>query len=241
MTPRRRARGWAAAALFVCFCGGVVAGWFLRGGAPTPAQGNSIVDTGAPSTASTAGAPHDARPAAPPAVSGSGRTEDIRTQAPIATTGAANEPPIAALHQHDLRMPIDGATVESMKGGFDERRDAGGRPHEAVDMLAPRNTPVHAVEDGTIAKLFVSKAGGNTIYQFDPSGRFCYYYAHLERYADGLRDGAAVARGDVIGFVGTSGNAPANTPHLHFAIFELTPERHWWEGKPLDPYLAFQR
>ena len=128
-----------------------------------------------------------------------------------------------------------------MRGQFDERRDAGERPHEAVDLLAPRNTPVHAVENGTIAKLFVSKAGGNTIYQFDPSGRFCYYYAHLERYARGLRDGAAVERGDVIGFVGTSGNAPPNTPHLHFAIFELTPEHHWWQGKALDPYPAFHR
>jgi murein DD-endopeptidase MepM/ murein hydrolase activator NlpD len=175
-------------------------------------------------------------------VSGFSRTNSGTTQASAATSGATGGPAaIDALHQHDLRVPIDGVTVESMRGGFDERRDASGRPHEAVDMLAPRNTPVHAVEDGTIAKLFVSKAGGNTIYQFDPSGRVCYYYAHLERYADGLRDGAAIARGDVIGFVGTSGNAPANTPHLHFAIFELTPERHWWEGTALDPYLAFGR
>ena len=148
---------------------------------------------------------------------------------------------IDALRARDLRMPIDGAAVESMRGGFDERRDAGARPHEAADLLAPRNTPVHAVDNGSIAKLFVSKAGGNTIYQFDPGQRFCYYYAHLDRYADGLRDGAPVTRGDVIGFVGTSGNAPANTPHLHFALFELTPERHWWQGTPLDPYLVFRR
>src|SRR5262249_62025413 len=86
---------------------------------------------------------------------------------------------------HHLRMPIDGADVESMKGGFTERR--AGHQHEAVDLLAPRNTPVRAVDDGSIAKLFVSKAGGLTIYQFDPSGRLVYYYAHLERYATGLR------------------------------------------------------
>jgi murein DD-endopeptidase MepM/ murein hydrolase activator NlpD len=147
---------------------------------------------------------------------------------------------IDALRQRDLRVPIDGATVESMRGGFDERRDAGSRSHEAVDLLAPRNTPVHAVENGTIAKLFHSKEGGNTIYQYDPTGRFCYYYAHLERYAK-VREHEAITRGDVIGFVGTSGNAPANTPHLHFAIFELTPERHWWQGTPIDPYLAFRR
>ena len=126
-----------------------------------------------------------------------------------------------------------------MKGGFAERRDAGGRPHEAVDILAPRNTPVHAVDDGTIAKLFVSRAGGITIYQFDPSGRFCYYYAHLDRYAPGLLEGQRVSRGDVIGYVGTSGNAPPNTPHLHFAVFELDADRRWWKGRAIDPYLIF--
>ena len=136
-------------------------------------------------------------------------------------------------------MPIDGENIESLKGGFAETR-GGGRPHEAVDMLAPRNTPVHAVENGTIAKLFTSKAGGLTIYQFDPAGRLCYYYAHLERYADGLKDGQAVSQGDVIGYVGTSGNAPPNTPHLHFAVFELNADKRWWQGRPIDPYLVFK-
>jgi murein DD-endopeptidase MepM/ murein hydrolase activator NlpD len=136
-------------------------------------------------------------------------------------------------------MPIDGENVESLKGGFAETR-GGSRPHEAVDILAPRNTPVHAVESGTIAKLFSSKAGGLTIYQFDPSGRYCYYYAHLQRYADGLGDGQPVSQGDVIGYVGTTGNAPPNTPHLHFAVFELNADRHWWQGKALDPYRVFK-
>jgi murein DD-endopeptidase MepM/ murein hydrolase activator NlpD len=128
------------------------------------------------------------------------------------------------------------------KGQFADRREHGNRAHEAVDILVPRNTPVHAAESGTIAKLFFSKGGGgNTIYEFDPSGRYCYYYAHLERYADGLKDGQHVARGDVIGFVGTSGNAPPNTPHLHFAVFALGPAHQWWKGQPLDPYLVFER
>ena len=96
------------------------------------------------------------------------------------------------------------------------------------------------MENGTIAKLFVSKAGGNTIYQFDPTGQFCYYYAHLERYADGVHEGQAVARGDVIGYVGTSGNAPPLVPHVHFAVYELGPERHWWQGRAIDPYLVFR-
>lgn len=127
-----------------------------------------------------------------------------------------------------------------MDGGFAERRDSDRRAHEAVDVLAPRNTPVHAVEDGRIAKLFFSKAGGNTIYQFDPTERFCYYYAHLDHYAANMRDGQAVSRGDVIGYVGTTGNAPPNTPHLHFAIFKMTDDKHWWDGVALDPYLVFR-
>jgi peptidoglycan LD-endopeptidase LytH len=138
----------------------------------------------------------------------------------------------------ELRVPIDGVSVESFKGGFAERR--GTREHEAVDILAPRNTPVHGVEDGTIARLFVSRDGGNTIYQFDPERRLCYYYAHLQRYASALREGDRVVKGQVIGYVGTSGNAPPETPHLHFAVFELTSAHEWWKGRALDPYEVFK-
>jgi peptidoglycan LD-endopeptidase LytH len=105
--------------------------------------------------------------------------------------------------------------------------------------MAPRHTPVRAVEGGRIQKLFTSKAGGLTIYQFDPTDTFTYYYAHLDRYADGLREGQTVRRGDVIGYVGSSGNASPNAPHLHFAIFRLTPERKWWKGEPINPYPVF--
>jgi len=153
------------------------------------------------------------------------------TPAPVATTGDVS--------RSRLRTPIDGVSVESFKGGFAERRGSE-RAHEAVDILSPRNTPVHAVESGTIAKLFFSKAGGNTIYQFDPAQQFCYYYAHLERYADALHDGQTIAQGEVIGYVGTSGNAPANTPHLHFAVFELKGDRKWWQGTAIDPYQVFK-
>jgi peptidoglycan LD-endopeptidase LytH len=144
------------------------------------------------------------------------------------------------LRYRALRLPLDGANVATMKGGFASPRRGEARGHEAVDLLAPRNTPVHAVEDGKIAKLFFSKAGGKTVYQFDPSERFCYYYAHLDRYAEGLEDGQLVARGQVIGYVGTTGNAPPNTPHLHFAIFELGDDKRWWHGTAIDPYLVFR-
>jgi murein DD-endopeptidase MepM/ murein hydrolase activator NlpD len=149
---------------------------------------------------------------------------------PIPTTGRITAPP--------LRMPLDHVDVETMKSGFQERR--GSRPHEAADLLAPRNTPVHAVEGGTIAKLFISKQGGLTIYQFDPSGQICYYYAHLDHYADGLHEGQTLSAGDVIGYVGTTGNAPPNTPHLHFAVFELSADRQWWKGRAVDPYPLFK-
>jgi len=108
--------------------------------------------------------------------------------------------------------------------------------HEALDIAAPRGTPVRAVDDGRIAKLFRSVPGGITVYQFDPSARFAYYYAHLDRYADDLREGATVRAGDVIGYVGTTGNAPPDAPHLHFAIFRLGPERQWWRGTAINPY-----
>jgi peptidoglycan LD-endopeptidase LytH len=171
---------------------------------------------------------------------------------PTATTGratatppsppAANHPTVTAapvnalaLRDRQLLIPVDGVKPEQLTRQFDDRR-GGDRPHEALDILAPRFTPVRAADDGKIARLFFSKAGGITVYQFDPTETFCYYYAHLERYADGLTEGSPVRKGAILGFVGTSGNAPKDTPHLHFAIFKLTEAKHWWEGTPIDPY-----
>jgi murein DD-endopeptidase MepM/ murein hydrolase activator NlpD len=125
--------------------------------------------------------------------------------------------------------------VSTLTSTFDEARGGGKRRHEAMDILAPRGTPVLASVNGHIVKLFTSAAGGLTIYQFDEEERFCYYYAHLDAYAANLTEGQKVARGDVIGYVGTTGNAPPQTPHLHFAIFRLGAEKRWWEGDPLDP------
>ena len=146
---------------------------------------------------------------------------------------------LPALRSRALTVPVRGVDVDDLVASFDDER-SGGRRHEALDILAPRNTPVLAVEDGTIARLFESKAGGITIYQFDPSSTFTYYYAHLERYASGLTAGDRVRRGQVIGFVGTTGNAPPDTPHLHFAIFRLTDAKRWWEGAPIDPFRVWR-
>ena len=178
---------------------------------------------------------------------GDGVIEASKGRPEVATTGSAEvarpapspepaigPPPAEVLEHRHLVVPVEGVDPDKLVRSFADARD--GRKHEALDILAPRNTPVKAVEDGRIARLFSSKAGGITIYQFDPSEQFCYYYAHLERYAEGLAEGNAVRKGQVIGYVGTSGNAPKDTPHLHFAIFQLTAAKRWWEGTPIDPY-----
>ncbi len=134
----------------------------------------------------------------------------------------------------EMTPPIRGLALTNLRDTFEEVHS--GRRHEAIDILEPRGTPVRAVVSGSIRKLFISKPGGNTIYQFDESGVYCYYYAHLDGYAEGLHEGMPVKSGEVIGFVGSTGNADAHAPHLHFGIFELGPEKLWWQGKAVDPY-----
>ena len=154
------------------------------------------------------------------------------------TTGSVSAQTLEELHERRLLLPIAGIDTAELRDTFSDAR--GERLHEAVDIMAPRHTPVRAVDDGTIARLFTSARGGLTIYQFDPNERFCYYYAHLDRYAERLHEGGTVRRGDIIGYVGSSGNAPPDAPHLHLAIFRLTAERQWWKGDPINPVLAFR-
>lgn len=161
----------------------------------------------------------------------SGEAERMRT---LALNGIS-EDDYRALMDRGLGMPLEGVNPSDVLDTFDQAR-AGGRRHEATDILAPRGTPIHAVGDGVIQKLFLSKAGGNTIYEFDPAGFYCYYYAHLDRYAEGLHEGMQVKKGDVIGYVGSTGDASDKAPHLHFAIFKLGPEKRWWQGVAINPY-----
>ncbi|HVS66540.1 MAG TPA: M23 family metallopeptidase [Thermoanaerobaculia bacterium] len=179
---------------------------------------------------------HDPRkPTFAGAVSEDAVSEDDRADGAIREAPGPVEPgDLAALQAKRLAMPVDGITREDLFDHFDDPRN--GRRHEAIDIMAPRGTPVRAVEDGVIAKLFESRLGGLTIYQFDPESRFAYYYAHLDRYAPSLSDGDAVGRGEVIGYVGTTGNVPDEAPHLHFAIYRLGPDQRWWEGEALNPY-----
>jgi peptidoglycan LD-endopeptidase LytH len=229
---RRARRGFSPAVVFFAFCAGMIVSWGLyHFGPPVPA---TDVRLKADTTYESSPPAHE--PAAPP--SARVGSPDTAAKGNLAATPTVPIPTAGRISAPPLRMPLDHVDVEAMKGGFQEKR--GSRPHEAADLLAPRNTPVHAVEGGTIAKLFVSKAGGITIYQFDPAGDLIYYYAHLERYADGLHEGQTVSAGEVIGYVGTSGNAPPNTPHLHFAVFETDGNRQWWKGQAVDPYPLFK-
>jgi murein DD-endopeptidase MepM/ murein hydrolase activator NlpD len=139
------------------------------------------------------------------------------------------------LGREPLVMPVEGARAADLRDSFEEARGST-RRHEAIDIPAPRGTPVVAAVDGSIEKLFTSEQGGLTVYEFDRDRGYCYYYAHLDRYAEDVREKKLVRRGDRLGYVGTTGDASAEAPHLHFAIFRLGPAKQWWVGTPINPY-----
>ncbi len=140
-----------------------------------------------------------------------------------------------ALADRGLLIPVQGVTASQLSDTFTDARSAD-RLHDAIDIMAPAGTPVLAVADGRAEKLFDSKLGGLTLYQFNRDGTLAYYYAHLQRYADGLSEQQLIKRGQVIGYVGATGNASPEAPHLHFAIFVLGPEKQWWKGEAVNPY-----
>lgn len=158
--------------------------------------------------------------------------ESIAAEPAVRSTPALNEP--SHLDPEAVIIPVAGARREDLRPMFDELR--GSRRHRAIDIGAPRGTPVLAAIDGTVGKLFLSRPGGITIYQYDPSREWIYYYAHLDAYAPGLTEGQQLRRGDVIGYVGSTGNAPPGAPHLHFSIEKLAEPGKWWRSEPVDPY-----
>ena len=137
-----------------------------------------------------------------------------------------------------LAIPVAGKTVQQLQDTFDEGRD-GGRVHRALDILAPRGTPVLAADSGRVLRVKTNALGGNTIYTTDPQERIVYYYAHLDAYQKGLVEGLVVSRGDTLGFVGTTGNAPKDTPHLHFQVMRMPPDGKYWDGEAINPYPLF--
>jgi peptidoglycan LD-endopeptidase LytH len=155
--------------------------------------------------------------------------------AEIEPTAASVLQPPGELLARRLAFPVRGIEPESIADSFADARGAT-RVHNAMDIMAPRGTPVVAVDAGTVSRLGNGGAGGITVYQLDETGRYAFYYAHLDRIAPGLAEGQAVRRGDVLGYVGTTGNAPATAPHLHFAIYEVPDRRTRWGGRPINPY-----
>jgi uncharacterized membrane protein len=140
-----------------------------------------------------------------------------------------------ALLAREIAMPLDGVNPGTLHSNFDERRGGGTRQHQALDIMAPRRTPVRSAAAGRVLKLFTSVAGGLMVYTADSTERFILMYAHLDGYAPGLRDGAPLARGQVIGYVGSTGNASPNAPHLHFAVARSADVKRWSKGQPIDP------
>lgn len=135
----------------------------------------------------------------------------------------------------ELMIPVSGVVSGELRDTYTEAR-GNGRVHDAIDIPAARGTNVVAATPGRVLKLFTSKAGGLMVYAADSSERFILMYGHLDGYAPGLADGSPLTRGQTIGFVGTTGNAPPNLPHLHFAIARSTDISKWWQGTPVNPY-----
>jgi len=200
---------------------GLGAGWWLRRDAGEPV---AVARPAAqPAVAAVA--------AAPPAAASTPHAD-----APVPTTvppSSASDAPTGLL------LPVQGIQASQLRDTFTDARSEG-RVHDAIDIMADAGTPVLAVADGTVEKLFDSERGGLTIYQFEPSGRWCYYYAHLQRYADGLAEKQVIKRGEVIGYVGSTGNASADAPHLHFEVHVLGPEKQWWKGESINPFPLLQ-
>ena len=169
-----------------------------------------------------------------PLLAGRGPIASASAAVGITSENIASADEMQELAARRLLIPVEGIDRAKLRDNFEEGR--GGRRHDALDIMAARGTPVRAVDSGRVAKLFDSKAGGLTVYQFDREEKYAYYYAHLDRYAEGLKQGALLNRGDLVGYVGTTGNAPASAPHLHFAIFRLGVERKWWKGTAVNPY-----
>lgn len=206
-----------------------IAGWWWLGpvvnGPQAGADARPAMPVPAPADPATLAAPSRAAPAAM-----------ASSAAPAAPSAPSPAPPVSTPADGSaLLLPVQGITAAQLQDTFTDARSEG-RVHDAIDILAPAGTPVLAVADGTIEKLFNSDRGGLTVYQFEPGGRYCYYYAHLERYADGLAEKQTVTRGQVIGYVGSTGNASPEAPHLHFEIHTLGPEKQWWKGASLNPY-----
>jgi len=212
---------------------GVIGYWLLVPGPPS-GLGAASPDKAASATSSTRAAVDAPAPVAapppPPATDAAAAPVSPTPPAPPAGGVAPAPAEVGA-----LLLPVQGIRGNQLQDTFTDARSEG-RVHDAIDIMAATGTPVLAVADGTVEKLFDSERGGLTLYQFEPSGRYCYYYAHLDRYAEGIAEKKTIKRGEVIGYVGSTGNANPAAPHLHFEVHLLGPEKQWWKGESINPY-----
>ena len=172
----------------------------------------------------------------PMAIDSALRTDTTHTLAVVDSTPAAQptDADLAAL-QHELMVPVSGVAKAALRDTYTELR-GGTRTHEALDIPAARGTTVVSATPGRVLKLFNSKAGGLMVYAADSTERFILMYGHLDAYQPGLAEGQPLRRGQPIGVVGTTGNAPPTVPHLHFAIARSADVKQWWKGAPVNPY-----
>ena len=210
---------------FAAFAFGFVAGMVVLAGLLW-FSGTLRMRSGAKAKAAVAVVPHPPPPAAPQPL------PPPQPVTPPPAQGEAERSTPETIPDH-LIIPVQGVVASQLADTFNDWRD--GRKHDALDIPAPRGTPVIAAVEGNVVKLFHSKLGGTTVYQFDDSRTYCYYYAHLDHYAPGLVEGTLLRQGEVLGYVGSTGNAQANAPHLHFEVHKLGPEKKWWKGEALDP------
>ncbi len=186
-------------------------------------------------------APHTDKPGVAQAVAlGSGTAPVAMVAAVEADSHGDESAPISAAAV-PLIVPVQGVRADQLTDTYTQSRGGGMRVHNAIDIMAPRGTPVLAAAAGMVEKLFLSRNGGNTIYVRSFDRRTMHYYAHLDRYAPGLAEKRAVRQGEVIGFVGSTGDANPEAPHLHFAINVMRPEEGWWQGQPINPYPLLRR
>jgi len=147
----------------------------------------------------------------------------------------AQQPADSFVGQVNLVVPVLGVNPEQLLDTFEDARSEG-RSHDAIDIAAPAGTPVIAASEGEIVKLFQSEKGGTTIYQLSPDRKLVFYYAHLQRYAHGIHEGKYLRQGEVIGYVGDTGNAGAGNYHLHFSIATIADPKRHWDGTNINPY-----
>jgi murein DD-endopeptidase MepM/ murein hydrolase activator NlpD len=176
------------------------------------------------------------------------RTPVVSPVSPSTAGGEVTDTPPAGTSASDLGVlsseliiPLAGVKASELRDTFNELRGGGTRKHEALDIMAPRGTPVLSASAGRVLKLHDSKDGGLMVYAADASNRFVLMYAHLDHYADGMQDGLPLRQGQVIGYVGTTGDAAADAPHLHFAIAHPTDVKLWWTGTAIDPRPLLQQ